>query len=71
MEGGRSLSSAASTRCCYCCPVPVSCLLTLQSHGLPGKVHISSGAYERIMHKQEFEITERGNINVKGKGIMR
>ena len=34
------------------------------------KIHISSAAYEHIVNKSNFDITERGNINVKGKGMM-
>ncbi len=41
-----------------------------QSHGLPGKIHVSSASYERIMNKSNFEIKERGEIEVKGKGRM-
>uniref|UniRef100_G3TH89 guanylate cyclase n=1 Tax=Loxodonta africana TaxID=9785 RepID=G3TH89_LOXAF len=41
----------------------------MQSHGLPDKVHISPTAY-RALENQGFEIIERGEIEVKGKGKM-
>ncbi|XP_049708855.1 guanylate cyclase soluble subunit beta-2-like [Elephas maximus indicus] len=41
----------------------------MQSHGLPDKVHICPTAY-RALENQGFEIIERGEIEVKGKGKM-
>uniref|UniRef100_A0AAA9TPG3 guanylate cyclase n=1 Tax=Bos taurus TaxID=9913 RepID=A0AAA9TPG3_BOVIN len=41
----------------------------MESHGLPGKVHLSPTTY-RALENQGFEITERGEIEVKGKGKM-
>ncbi|XP_058526800.1 guanylate cyclase soluble subunit beta-2-like isoform X2 [Ochotona princeps] len=41
----------------------------MESHGLPGKVHLSPTAY-RALENQGFEIIERGEIEVKGKGKM-
>uniref|UniRef100_A0A8D1UWP3 guanylate cyclase n=1 Tax=Sus scrofa TaxID=9823 RepID=A0A8D1UWP3_PIG len=41
----------------------------MESHGLPNKVHLSPTAY-RALENQGFEITERGEIEVKGKGKM-
>ncbi len=43
----------------------------MQSHGLPNKIHISNCSYERIVNKSSFNINERGNIEVKGKGKMK
>ncbi|XP_008579863.1 PREDICTED: guanylate cyclase soluble subunit beta-2-like [Galeopterus variegatus] len=41
----------------------------MESHGLPDKVHLSPTAY-RALENQGFVITERGEIEVKGKGKM-
>uniref|UniRef100_A0A8C3VKL0 guanylate cyclase n=1 Tax=Catagonus wagneri TaxID=51154 RepID=A0A8C3VKL0_9CETA len=41
----------------------------MESHGLPNKVHLSPTAY-RALENQGFEIAERGEIEVKGKGKM-
>ncbi|XP_023416205.2 guanylate cyclase soluble subunit beta-2-like [Cavia porcellus] len=41
----------------------------MESHGLPNKVHLSSTSY-RALENQGFEIIERGEIEVKGKGKM-
>nr|XP_010980728.2 guanylate cyclase soluble subunit beta-2-like [Camelus dromedarius] len=41
----------------------------MESHGLPNKVHLSPTAY-RALENQGFEIIERGEIDVKGKGKM-
>ncbi|XP_014735070.1 PREDICTED: guanylate cyclase soluble subunit beta-2-like isoform X2 [Sturnus vulgaris] len=41
----------------------------MESHGVPSKIHLSSSAYQCLKYKN-FEITERGEIEVKGKGKM-
>ncbi|CAH1244445.1 GUCY1B3 [Branchiostoma lanceolatum] len=41
----------------------------MESHGVPGKVHISPATYKALRGKS-FIIKERGEINVKGKGPM-
>uniref|UniRef100_A0A8C6QL08 guanylate cyclase n=1 Tax=Nannospalax galili TaxID=1026970 RepID=A0A8C6QL08_NANGA len=41
----------------------------MESHGLPNKVHLSPTTY-RALENQGFEIVERGEIEVKGKGKM-
>ncbi|MBZ3890617.1 Guanylate cyclase soluble subunit beta-2, partial [Sciurus carolinensis] len=41
----------------------------MESHGLPNKVHLSPTAF-RALENQGFEIVERGEIEVKGKGKM-
>ncbi|VFV25474.1 guanylate cyclase soluble subunit [Lynx pardinus] len=41
----------------------------MESHGLPNKVHLSPTAY-RALENEGFEIVERGEIEVKGKGKM-
>ncbi|PNH09361.1 Guanylate cyclase soluble subunit beta-2, partial [Tetrabaena socialis] len=42
----------------------------MESHGLPGKIHISGAAYNRIVDKHKYAVRERGNITVKGRGNM-
>jgi class 3 adenylate cyclase len=41
----------------------------MESHGLPGRVHISESAYRLV--KAEFSTEEREPISVKGKGLMK
>jgi adenylate cyclase len=40
----------------------------MESHGVPGRIHISAATYEMI--KDEFACEPRGTIDVKGKGEM-
>ncbi|KAJ8785514.1 hypothetical protein J1605_007111 [Eschrichtius robustus] len=47
----------------------VNTVCRMESHGLPNKVHLSPMAY-RALDNQGFEIIERGEIEVKGKGKM-
>ncbi|PNW71807.1 hypothetical protein CHLRE_16g688901v5 [Chlamydomonas reinhardtii] len=42
----------------------------MESHGVPGSVHISGASRRFIRHPQRYLITERGEISVKGKGLM-
>ncbi|KAM4694359.1 guanylate cyclase soluble subunit beta-2-like [Discoglossus pictus] len=42
----------------------------MESHGVPNKIHLSPSAYRSLKDK-EFEISARGEIEVKGKGKMR
>nr|XP_056712866.1 guanylate cyclase soluble subunit beta-2-like [Euleptes europaea] len=41
----------------------------MESHGLPDKIHVSPTAFRALQH-QGFDIVERGEIEVKGKGKM-
>ncbi|XP_010148851.1 PREDICTED: guanylate cyclase soluble subunit beta-2-like [Eurypyga helias] len=41
----------------------------MESHGVPSKIHLSSSAYQCLKYKN-FEMAERGEIEVKGKGKM-
>ncbi|XP_058885170.1 guanylate cyclase soluble subunit beta-2 [Acipenser ruthenus] len=41
----------------------------MESHGVPNKIHLSPTAYSALKNK-DFEISERGEIEVKGKGKM-
>lgn len=40
----------------------------MESHGVPGKIHISESTYQLI--RSEFACTPRGTIEVKGSGTM-
>ncbi|KAM5180563.1 guanylate cyclase soluble subunit beta-2-like [Mantella aurantiaca] len=41
----------------------------MESHGVPDKVHLSPTTFQALKHK-DFDIAERGVIDVKGKGKM-
>ena len=41
----------------------------MESHGEPGRIQISEATYELV--KDKFECEPRGEIEVKGKGLMR
>jgi len=41
----------------------------MESHGLPGRVHVSAASYELLQDTFDFEA--RGEIEIKGKGVMR
>ena len=41
----------------------------LESHGLPGKIQVSQSIYELLSNEYEFE--DRGEIHIKGKGLVR
>ncbi len=41
----------------------------MESHGEPGKIHVSEAMYEQLQGKFGFE--ERGKIDIKGKGAMK
>ncbi|XP_072166485.1 guanylate cyclase soluble subunit beta-2-like [Diadema setosum] len=41
----------------------------MESHGIPGKVHISPSTYKAIKDKG-FILEERGQVEIKGKGLM-
>lgn len=40
----------------------------MESHGLPGEIHVSDHTYKLLADKFEFE--SRGDIEIKGKGLM-
>jgi adenylate cyclase len=48
---------------------PVNTASRMESHGVPGRIHLSDATYELI--REEFECEPRGTIEVKGKGPMR
>lgn len=41
----------------------------IESHGLPGKIQVSEQFYEML--KDYYVFDERGEIDVKGKGMMK
>uniref|UniRef100_A0A8C1WZS8 guanylate cyclase n=1 Tax=Cyprinus carpio TaxID=7962 RepID=A0A8C1WZS8_CYPCA len=43
----------------------------MESHGVPDHIHLSPFTYSVLKYKKIFEIAERGEIEVKGKGLMR
>ncbi|XP_067287599.1 guanylate cyclase soluble subunit beta-2 isoform X1 [Pseudorasbora parva] len=43
----------------------------MESHGVPDHIHVSPSTYSVLKDKAIFEIAERGEIEVKGKGLMR
>lgn len=40
----------------------------MESHGLPGRIHISRRTYQLL--KDEFDCAPRGTVMIKGKGAM-
>jgi adenylate cyclase len=48
---------------------PVNVASRMESTGVAGKIQVSQDAFERL--KDDFEMDERGSIEVKGKGMMR
>lgn len=48
---------------------PVNTASRMESHGIPGRIHISEATYELL--RTDFECEPRGTIDVKGKGPMR
>ncbi len=40
----------------------------MESHGVPGKIQVTHAVFEKL--KQHYQFTERGEIEVKGKGKM-
>jgi CHASE2 domain-containing sensor protein/class 3 adenylate cyclase len=48
---------------------PVNIASRMESHGIPGKIQVSSSTYELL--KEQYYFEERGTIQVKGKGTMR
>lgn len=42
----------------------------MESHGIPGEIHISADTYNNIKHLSYLKFECQGEINVKGKGLM-
>lgn len=43
----------------------------MESNSEPGKIHISDDFANLLQHHPEFKIIPRGEINIKGKGMMK
>ncbi|XP_069113745.1 guanylate cyclase soluble subunit beta-2-like [Argopecten irradians] len=41
----------------------------MESHGVPGRVHISGSTYQKLVGT-EYELEPRGEVEIKGKGLM-
>lgn len=41
----------------------------MESHGIPGEIQVTEQIYELL--KEKFLFEERGEIDVKGKGLMK
>lgn len=42
----------------------------MESHGIPGAVHLSARTFALIKNRNHFKIEPRGDIEVKGLGVM-
>jgi class 3 adenylate cyclase len=40
----------------------------MESHGLPGRIHVTEAAYQAL--RDRFELEARGAVEIKGKGVM-
>ena len=43
----------------------------MESTGLPEHIHLSEDTYQNILDREQYIFQERGEINIKGKGLMR
>lgn len=43
----------------------------MESTGLPEHIHLSNDTYERISNRDKYAFDDRGEIHIKGKGLMR
>jgi|JI10StandDraft_1071094.scaffolds.fasta_scaffold200090_3 adenylate cyclase len=41
----------------------------MESHGVTGQIHVTEAVYERLKNRHNF--TERGELEIKGKGLMK
>lgn len=42
----------------------------MESSGLPERVHLSDDTYQRLLDREQYIFEERGEIDIKGKGLM-
>ncbi|CAF4537711.1 unnamed protein product [Rotaria sp. Silwood1] len=42
----------------------------MESTGLPERIHLSDDTYKRIKNREQYVFEERGEIEIKGKGLM-
>jgi class 3 adenylate cyclase len=43
----------------------------MESSGSPERIHLSCDTYERLINPDQYIFEDRGEITVKGKGLMR
>lgn len=43
----------------------------METTGLPERIHLSDDTYRLIANREQFVFEERGEIEIKGKGLMR
>jgi class 3 adenylate cyclase len=43
----------------------------MESTGLPERIHLSHDTYQRMTNREQYIFEERGEIEIKGKGLMR
>lgn len=43
----------------------------MESTGLPERIHLSDDTYKRLTNREQYIFEERGEIDIKGKGLMR
>ena len=43
----------------------------MESSGLPEKIHMSGDTYEQLSNRDQYTFEDRGEIAIKGKGLMR
>jgi class 3 adenylate cyclase len=43
----------------------------METTGLPERIHLSDDTYKRLTDREQYIFEERGEINIKGKGLMR
>lgn len=42
----------------------------MESHGFPSSIHVSKAVFDKLLDKDSYQIQDRGNIDIKGKGTM-
>jgi guanylate cyclase soluble subunit beta len=43
----------------------------MESTGLPERIHLSIETYKRLINPEQYIFEDRGEIEIKGKGLMR
>ena len=43
----------------------------MESTGLPERIHLSDDTYQQLANREQYIFEERGQIEIKGKGLMR
>ena len=42
----------------------------MESSGVPERIHLSNDTYNQLINRDQYVIEERGEITIKGKGLM-